>query len=70
VTFVSVGHRPSLLNYHSTVLRIAGADSDTGSGRAWNLMDSDAVKAVVKSPDLEALSQVEDNLLTVGEKRQ
>ncbi|GAQ89719.1 ABC transporter D family member 2 [Klebsormidium nitens] len=67
VTFVSVGHRPSLLNYHSTVLRIAGAESDTGSGRAWQLKDADAVKAVVKSPDLEALSQAEDQLLTVGD---
>jgi putative ATP-binding cassette transporter len=45
VTFVSVGHRPTLAAYHARVLRLSPVDSGmSGSNATWELADSKEMK--------------------------
>ncbi|XP_058095366.1 ABC transporter D family member 2, chloroplastic [Magnolia sinica] len=37
ITYISIGHRGTLYNYHSRILRISKLDSGNGSQRNWHL---------------------------------
>lgn len=49
VTFVSVGHRPSLAAYHDRVLRLSPVESSAkeGSRASWEVLDSESADVAV-----------------------